>query len=472
MYIAPVSAAPPVRTSPVAPADRKLGPTPERYEYDIQLDPKRGEIQGNGSIAISNTTAEPLTELYLRLWPNAPRFREDGGAARVSDVTVDGAAVAAQQDGTVLRVPLATPLAPGQRAQLAFSTAISVPGIESRFGKPDANTLRIGNALPTLAVKDEEGWNLDPYVSGGEAFYDISSDWRVDLRLPTGWDVLSTGVATTQDAKDGVQHLRLDAPDVRDFAFAALRGYQMIETTVDGTRVRVASDKQVDDKRAKSLLQATADSVRFFNQRFGPYGAPELDVVASEDWGSSGMEYPGLVIDGTAVGAEGWRENVETAAHEAAHQWFYGIVGNNQFDASWLDESFAQFAAWEFMRTQRPDDAVRDPGPGKSNYRISSPRADAFGDKGGKYATAIYDHGARMLYSLRSELGEQRFDDALKQWVADNRHGIVTGPQFVQHMSSAAGRDLTDWFAQHGVRLNEPGALTKLDPNARHGAPE
>lgn len=31
--------------------------------------------------------------------------------------------------------------------------------------------------------------------------------------------------------------------------------------------------------------------------------------------------------------------------HELAHQWWYGVIGNNEYADPWLDESFAVYAS-------------------------------------------------------------------------------------------------------------------------------
>ena len=35
---------------------------------------------------------------------------------------------------------------------------------------------------------------------------------------------------------------------------------------------------------------------------------------------------------------------LRTASHEVAHEWFYGLVGNDQGRDPWLDEAFATYA--------------------------------------------------------------------------------------------------------------------------------
>ena len=54
------------------------------------------------------------------------------------------------------------------------------------------------------------------------------------------------------------------------------------------------------------------------------------------------MESPGLIWIPTGVAASNLRY---LAAHETAHQWFYGIVGNDQAKEPFADEAAADFAA-------------------------------------------------------------------------------------------------------------------------------
>ena len=83
------------------------------------------------------------------------------------------------------------------------------------------------------------------------------------------------------------------------------------------------------------MLAAAQTSVSTFSASFGPYPYPELDVVlgAFPDFG--GMEYPTIVFSEV----DKW-----TVAHEVAHQWWYGLVGNDQYAEPWLDESLATWS--------------------------------------------------------------------------------------------------------------------------------
>ena len=44
-----------------------------------------------------------------------------------------------------------------------------------------------------------------------------------------------------------------------------------------------------------------------------------------------------------------------TPVHEVSHQWFYSIVGDDQWSEPWLDESFAEFSAARLPAREVPN---------------------------------------------------------------------------------------------------------------------
>ena len=71
---------------------------------------------------------------------------------------------------------------------------IDLPKRNDRFGYHGGLAL-VGTALPTLAVHDDLGWHLDPYVDLGESFYSIVGAYEVTLNVPKGLRTPATGVA-------------------------------------------------------------------------------------------------------------------------------------------------------------------------------------------------------------------------------------------------------------------------------------
>jgi hypothetical protein len=101
-------------------------------------------------------------------------------------------------------------------------------------------------------------------------------------------------------------------------------------------------------------LEALAAAFRSYSEWFGPYPHDQVTVI-DPAWGSGagGMEYPTLFTAGTRLfNPPGGRNPEGVTVHEAGHQWWYSVVGNNEIEAAWLDEGINTFAtARAYART-------------------------------------------------------------------------------------------------------------------------
>jgi len=169
---------------------------------------------------------------------------------------------------------------------------------------------------------------------------------------------------------------------------------------------------------------------------YGPYGRPEVDLVEGPGEvarGGIAMEYPELVLtpaEPTAI------------AHELAHQWFYSIVGDDQWSEPWLDESFAEFSAARLPPQQVPN-RLRDcriPDAADTPLDANMARMTRVG---GRYVRVVYVGGACTLRALQRALGRAPFDAFMHRLVATHRDGVDTTAEFVAAIRAAAPGDPT-----------------------------
>src|SRR4029450_246068 len=114
---------------------------------------------------------------------------------------------------------------------------------------------------------------------------------------------------------------------------------------VGSTRVRYFYRSSAN---AALILDAAADAFRSMQARLGACPYPIYKVVQSA--GGFGMESPGLTWVPYGVGSANLRYLL---AHETAHQWFYGVVGNDQARQPFADEAVADFVARDVTGTRR-----------------------------------------------------------------------------------------------------------------------
>jgi Peptidase family M1 domain len=413
---------PPRRLPPGAlafPADARW-PTPERYRLALAYDARRFRLAGVERIAFVNTGPDPLASVWVRTWGNA----FGSCARRLVKVRVQSGGQLAQQsdDCTALEIRLPRPLATGGRGRIELAVAITAPRAADRFGR-FAGTAYFGNALPILAVADVRGWALPPYDFRGESFYSLAAAWDARLALPRGTRAATTG--RTRRVASGA--LAAHAPEARDFMIVAgpLRESRRRAGGVVLRRWSVRESRAA----ARRALRRGAFALRRYQSWFGPYGRRELDLV----------EGPRTVARGTGIGME-YPELVLTPAtpwvldHEIAHQWFYAIVGNDQEQAPWLDESVASYAASRLegfgaARCPEPSDARPPVTAAMSTFARAAPRA---------YGEVIYSAGPCALHRLERVLGPRRMLRALRGVVRTHRDGVLTTAELVAALRDAA----------------------------------
>ena len=140
----------------LAPAERAAEEL-SAYRLDVAIDEMAGTIGGEMELTWRNPAAKPLEDVWFRLFPNAFYYGE--GELTVANVTVDGEPVlpALALDQTALGVPLPSPVARGERAEIAREFTTTVPadstgsyGIFSRDTRNGAWVL--ADWYPILAV--------------------------------------------------------------------------------------------------------------------------------------------------------------------------------------------------------------------------------------------------------------------------------------------------------------------------------
>ncbi len=141
------------------------------------------------------------------------------------------------------------------------------------------------------------------------------------------------------------------------------------------------------------------------------------------------MESPGLIWIPTGVAATNLRYLV---AHEAAHQWFYGIVGNDQAREPFADEAAADFVA-RYVLSQRRASRCPTARLDRSIYAYTA----------ACYYETVYIGGGNLLDDDPAADGEcDAFWTALRGYIASHRNGIATTRSLLDALDAATPLDL------------------------------
>lgn len=453
-------------TPPASPA--ATAEAPRRYQMEVFLDPAARRAEGNWQLSLRNETTQSLTELYFHLYPNAFRAPDatpapaaayrggfNTGGIEVREIKVEGRPAAGEVKGTILRLPLERPLQPGKTVILEMQFQVDIPGLAYRFGQDEGVTV-LGNWYPLLAVYDQQGWHLDPYLKIGDPFYSQMADYKVSVVLPTEQVVAATGWVEKETLLgQGKKRVELVARQVRDFALVCSDAFQLETKRINGITLRSYSWPQ-HAASARQAMEAAASALLFFSRTYHYYPYPQFSLVEVPMNGLSGMEYPLLVMLNSRLYAEkNTREQWESlVAHEVAHQWWYNLVGSDQFAEPWLDEGMAVWAAEVYLREQGQG-GRRQKGQSRSANgspgKVLQPLA-AFSDAAEYYALAYYG-GSLFWEKLEERLGAEKVKQIWRRIASQYCYRELSTAALLQLINEAAGENLQEFcLAQLGVQ--------------------
>jgi hypothetical protein len=417
------------------PAGQPTAPADAKYTVKLRSDTTGRSWTGTEHIAFTNPGTVPLEEFWIRLWGNSVAGCGPVAAERVGAVT-GGRVAELSADCTAVRIVLDHPVAPKASGSVGFDLAIDVPERQDRFGSFGGFTF-LGDALATLAVKDEHGWELPPYTAFGESFYSLTADYDVTLDHPSALLTPSSGYLESETQRDGRTVDHLLAPKVRDFSWSIGAFRKQSMTTADGVEVDAYWAAGLGDARCESLMADASDALTNYSARFGVYPYRRFSIVF-DDFGTSfdGMEYPNYVLSSPYQGA---------VSHEVAHQWWFALVGDDQYRHPWLDEAFTEYSAEQFQGLTVPGHHCDWLAP---DERMDATMAtyEAGGDP--MYHDAIYHEGTCMLFDLQSVIGKDAMNDFLRTLVQRYEYGVVRPADVRAVAQSVTDKDLSSFWAK------------------------
>ncbi|HEY3175214.1 MAG TPA: M1 family metallopeptidase [Candidatus Polarisedimenticolia bacterium] len=375
------------------------------YRIAVTLDPADHTLAGRETLTWRNVTGAATGELRFHLYLNAFKndrttfMKESRGSSRgnrlregewgyidiVSIKLAGGADLLAgarfirpdegnPDDETVLVVPLPAPVEPGGSLAVEIEFAARLPRVFARTGYKN-DFYFVAQWFPKAGVLETSGWNCHQFHGQSEFFSDFGT-YDVAITVPSDYVVGATGSQTEATAGvDGTTTYRFVQDGVHDFAWTAdpdyikeTRWFRFEEQRdpIEEERVARALGLQpgapeltLEDVEVTLLIHpehrsqidrhfaAAFHAIRYFGYWYGRYPYRTLTVVdpAYLARGAGGMEYPTLITAGTGYFAPPGRHSPESVTiHEFGHQYWYGMVATNEFEAAFLDEGFNTYS--------------------------------------------------------------------------------------------------------------------------------
>lgn len=415
------------------------------------------------TIRYVNTASENLLDLVLVIEPN----RWEVGFTLLSLTWEDGTAIESYELlADEMYIILPDPLTPGEALELELTYSLDITPIASPVG--EANPRAYGYSRRQTNIVDwyfyvppyrsGEGWLVHPRWAFGERQVYEASDFQVRLSLeePVENLVIAASAPAEMDGDTYTYHLE----GARTFALSASNQYQV--QTVRVGEVDIFSYTFLFDEYAgQEALKNTADAVELFSQLIMPYPYSSFSVVEADFL--DGMEFSGLfflshgfydLYDGTPRGYLTF-----IAAHETAHQWWYGLVGNDQALEPWLDEAlctYMEYIFYEHVYADDPSVSVQILLDWWWSYRVNFYEPHGWVDSAiynfslfRPYRDSIYLHGAEFLSDLRTLIGDEAFFAFLRAYARQYAYKIATASDFFALLDDYTDQDLDELIAKY-----------------------
>jgi hypothetical protein len=217
---------------------------------------------------------------------------------------------------------------------------------------------------------------------------------------------------------------------------------------------------------------AAAAALKNYGEWFGAYPYGNITIVdPAFQSASGGMEYPTLFTAGTRwIAPRRAIDLEEVTIHEAGHQWWYGVVGSNEFENAWMDEGINQFSEaradeaafgdrnylvrryfggfipWVFndIRVERHwDEGINGYRAQAESDAEATPSFRYFPSTGGNIT---YFKTALWLHTLEKWLGWPTLQRGMSTYFERWKFRHPQPADFFQAISEAAGRDMTPFF--------------------------
>ena len=423
------------------------------YHITAEYFPEERILDAEMTVCVTSSGENAREELKFQLWPNA--YREGAlyqpiseffyaasyyngasyGGIEITEVAGGASYTVCGEDENILAVTLQEPLYPDETAELTMKFRVTLPEVNHRLGAGERNVC-LANFYPVLCAEQNGTVSEYVYASDGDPFVSSIADYTLDLTVPEGYTAAYSGTGEMA-TEGGKTTYHITAENMRDVAVVMGEELKCVTSMQGETEIAYY---YLEDEKPEETLAIAEECLACFSERFGKYEYPRYCMVET-DLPFGGMEYPAL----TMLGILPESEKAWVVAHETAHQWWYAMVGSNQFENAWQDEGLAEYSALLFFE-DHPEygDASEQVRSAESAYRAFFSVTSQLGGANTEmnrpltsysgayeYRSIAYDKGMILFDKVRMVAGDKRFGQALRSYCAKYSGGLASPEELI-----------------------------------------
>lgn len=449
------------------------------YSIQLSYNEETCVLSGNEKVEYVNNYDNMFQSLYFHLYPNAFREGAKNGvvsANNVNDAYPNGYSYGkieilgvvyengdnaifeiCGEDRNILFVKLLEDLYPEESVVLNITFETTLANINHRLGYGE-NTINLGNFYPIACVYESgKGFSQSLYHSNGDPFYSECANYDVELECSSTFQVASTGALKDFSIVENKSYSKISAEKVRDFCLVLSKKFAKVERVHQDVKVNYYGYE--NDANLQECLNISVDALKTFENLYGKYPYSQISIVKS-NFVHGGMEYPNIVLISDKIYNQSDINYV--IVHEIAHQWWYGLVGNDEYNHAWMDEGLAEYSTLLFYRenqTYGEDFAeltssaieryklfeeVYNRVVGHVDGRMERPLCDFATEP--EYVECTYTKGVIMFNSLREIVGEKKFISTLRNYFKEFIYKNASPPDLIACFVSSCGKNVEGFF--------------------------
>ncbi|WP_299435360.1 M1 family aminopeptidase [uncultured Aquimarina sp.] len=477
-----------------------MQPKTVAIQYNVDIYPNERNIISKSIVTIENKSNSPIDSLHYSLFYFLREGNENVGLQKsnwIKKISIPNSKLVLNDEELGYQIfKLETPLAPNSTMDIIVDTEYISQGFENEISnirvvengtffdsthilpstgyepynelmnEIDRKKAGLKPRKPTTTLEEKDAENLkENYITRK------ASDW-VDIET-----IIST--ADNQIAISPGSLLKKWATDRRVY-FKYKNDHQSINfTNFMSARYEVAKKKWNDidievyyhkahHYNVSMMQDAVEKSLNYYIENFGPYFHKQARIVEIPKYYNFAQAFPGTMPytegGGFITNLTNKNDNnviYSIIAHEMAHQyWAHQVIGANVEGATMLSESFSEYAALMVMKNELKDDLKMKKLlaydferylTGRSNETQKEVPLIKVKDQGYIH----YGKGSLVLYALQDYIGEEKVNEALKEFLNAYKYKEAPYPttlDFITYLKPKIPNHLqfllTDWFKE------------------------
>jgi tetratricopeptide (TPR) repeat protein len=349
---------------------------------------------------------------------------------------------------------------PAARSQQDFRVTLNYPDSLQK-GQPAQATFTYDGKLsgqeesPVYGIKFASIQKDHAFLMYPSRWFPIS-DYTVDrytadinITVPSGYRVLAGGLDSAPATAGGKQTFAVKFGQP---------GFPGSIAVVQGSPVQTSSSGVTATmyfRDAKEMAQAygeeTGKVLTYLTSVFGLPPQASLTLVETEPGTPNGYASQGLIF--LSPNAIGKQVNTRLLANHIARQWLGGLISPASRNHAWLVNGGARYAELLYLEHLNGAGAleteVRDTFiEALTLDNVPVVQSARLEDYSPEFWAATAGKGASVLHMLRSVMGDDKFGQALKQFVNNYAGKSVTTDDFRKTVETVSGQKLDYFFLQ------------------------